>query len=429
MFSFNNNNNAAPKPATGGTGFSFGQPSQQQTQQHQQQPQPQQQNTGFSFGAPSTNNTTTGGGLFGAPQNKPAGTGTTGGFSFGQPSTSTAQTSTGTGLGAGNLNTGTLFGTGNAQPAATSGTTGIGGGTNFFGGGGGGFGQQQQPQQQQMQQQQQQQPSSALLSHPYYQKERFNDLTDDSRKLLEELQKHITSQTNLRDEMSAKLIPSASSASNLSVLGQQISSLYSDLRYASISLSTMSSSLESELANVKRLAEAVETDRQDFANLWEIGNAFREKHTANPSAQGNHPGQPQNPSGPSHADASASSSAAASLSASTSGGGGLEARRDFLTNYLSKQISDFQSKILRYRSTISQIERHLSSLSDRDSHSPQAISDIIHFQHSTFMSLAGQVSSLHSEVEVLKRDYRMWYAKSVRSARDPFEMTDMAGNL
>lgn len=305
-----------------------------------------------------------------------------------------------------------MFGTGTAQPATTSGNAGglFGGSTSLFGG------QAQQPQAQPPQQQ------SAILSHPYYQRERFNDLGDDQRKLLEEFQKHITSQTNLRDELTAKLVPSSSSASNLSILGQEIASLYSNLKYATTSLSTMSSSLESELGNVRRLAEAVETDRQDFVNLWEIGSAFRE----------NQLGGGSNPAGPSagpHDPSSAFSASTNDPNNHLRRSGGLEVRRDFLINYLSKQAADFTSKILRYRSTISQIERHLSSLSSRDSHSPQAISDVIHFQHTTFMHLANQVASIHSEVEVLKRDYRQWYAKSFRSARDPFEMTDLVGTL
>lgn len=76
-----------------------------------------------------------------------------------------------------------------------------------------------------------------------------------------------------------------------------------------------------------------------------------------------------------------------------------------------------------------QIERHLASLSSRENHSPQAISDTIFFQHSTFMSLASQVANLHAEVEVLKRDYRDWYARQFRSVRDPFEFQGMGGAL
>lgn len=69
-----------------------------------------------------------------------------------------------------------------------------------------------------------------------------------------------------------------------------------------------------------------------------------------------------------------------------------------------------------------QVSRHLSSLSSRDAHSPQAISDTLYFQHSTFMQLAAQVAGIHGEVEVLKRDYRSWYAQQFRSVRDPFEI-------
>lgn len=44
------------------------------------------------------------------------------------------------------------------------------------------------------------------------------------------------------------------------------------------------------------------------------------------------------------------------------------------------------------------------------------------------MNLANQVAQLHSEVEVLKKDYREWYSQRFRSVRDPFEgMSEMGG--
>ncbi|CAO1635923.1 unnamed protein product [Sympodiomycopsis kandeliae] len=433
-FSFGNNNNnntstSQPAASTSG-GFSFGGPSSSTTQQQQQ---PSTSSGGFSFGAPANstagtgNTNTAGGGLFGSStsQAKPSG------FSFGQPAAaSNSATNNATGGLFGNSSAGgSLFGTGTAQPAATSGTAGGlfggGGSTSLFGGGQ----QQQQQQQQQPQQQQQstsffgqsqqqpqfgqqqQQAPSALLSHPFYQKERFNDLSEDSRKLLEELQKHITNQTSLRDELTPKLIPSSSSSSNLSIVGQEISTLYNQLRQASGSLSTISNVLDNELSNVKRIAEGVETDRRDFVNLWEIGNAFKETHlnnNPNPQTGNNDPSQ-LNPS----------------LSSSTSQSNlGLEVRKDFLLNYLSKQVTDFQTKTLKYKSTISQIEKQLQSLdysSARDTNSPQSISDILHFQYSTFINLTNQVVNLHSEIDILRNDYRNWYAKQYRSAKDPFD--------
>jgi nucleoporin p58/p45 len=73
-----------------------------------------------------------------------------------------------------------------------------------------------------------------------------------------------------------------------------------------------------------------------------------------------------------------------------------------------------------------EVERQLSSIEHRDEHSPQAIANAIQAQNSSFMSLAAQVASLHSEIESLRKDYTKWYQQSYQSARDPFSMETMA---
>lgn len=317
-FSFGSNTNTTPaQPSTSNNAFSFGSQTSFNSGQQQQQQNTQQQPSTGAFGQAPASNPGTTGGLFGS---------------------STA-----------------------AKPTFSFGATNT-------------------PQQQQQQQQtQQQQGGSALLNHPYYQKERFNDLTDEARNLVEEMDKMITSQVSLRDELTPQLIPSASSTSNLAPLGQSISQLYSTLQSASSSLASLSSSLESSLSSVKRLQGTVESDRSDLSILWEIGTHFKE------------------------------------------GRGTGEAKREWLRDYFSKSASDFQSRILRYRGSMDQISRHLHSLTSRDSHSPTSIEAALHHQHVTFMGLANQVAGLHGEVEVLKRDYREWYARRFRSVRDPFE--------
>ncbi|PWN20974.1 hypothetical protein BCV69DRAFT_298769 [Microstroma glucosiphilum] len=372
-----NPSTTAPAGSTAGApSFSFGGASTSQPQQQQQQ----QPASTFSFGGPSNTQTQqpgAGTSLFGSSTSTAA---KPGGFSFGQ---SSAQPQSNTGTGGGGL-----FGT--TQPAAASINTGLGG--SLFGGaaaGGSsalsGFGQSQQ-----QQQQQQQQGGSALLSHPFYQKERFNDLSDEARKLVEEMDKMINSQVSIRDELQPKLIPSSSSSassfsgpggsSSLAPLGQQISALYSTLHEAGLALATLGSSLERELTTVRNLGSTVQNDRNDLGVLWEIGGAFRD------------------------------------------GRGAGDSRRDWMRDYFTKSAEEFRSRILRYRDSMEQVSRHLSSLSSRDAHSPQAISDTLYFQHSTFMQLANQVAGIHGEVEVLKRDYRSWYAQQFRSVRDPFEI-------
>lgn len=295
---FNSTNNAAG--ASGSTGTTFGAPATN-TANTTSQPGQTGGTGGFSFGAPAAQQPQAGTSTFGFGNTNTAQAGATGtgastslfgntaakpgGLTFGQPSgqqQQQQQPSTTGGL-FGNTSGGGLFGGGAAQPAATSGTAGGGGGLNLGGSlfgastnnaGPSAFGTQQQTQGQQQQ--------SALLRHPFYQKERFNDLNEDARNLLTEMDKMITSQTNLRDELKSKLIPAASSSQeeggsvNLTPLGRQIASLYQTLRHADGSLSSLNSSLESELANARSLSGLVERDRQDFVVLWEIGSAFRE---------------------------------------------------------------------------------------------------------------------------------------------------------
>jgi len=67
---------------------------------------------------------------------------------------------------------------------------------------------------------------------------------------------------------------------------------------------------------------------------------------------------------------------------------------------------------------------------DRETYTPQAISDAIHAQHESFMTLAGQVAALHAEVEALKKDYAKWYKAVNKSVRDPFaSMSGLAGSV
>ncbi|CAO1621232.1 unnamed protein product [Parajaminaea phylloscopi] len=370
---------AKPAAPSASAGFSFGQNSANQ----------QQQQPGSSSTAPAT-----GSGLFGnlgsQPSQNPGATNPSSGL-FGAsssqpqqqqqpPSSGSLFGNTGGGLGA----SASLFG--RSQPAAPQSSSSFALGQN-------------QPQQQQQ---------SPFSRHPYYQKERFNDLPEDARNVLDEMNKMIQSQISIRDQIQPKLIPSASSATGLAELGSQVHQLYSSLHSASLALSSLEASIDHELTHVRKLVSTVESDRQDFAVLWELGGNYRNAVTTN---MGN--GSTSGPSGPSQGLAASSS-----MSLSSHSG---EKYREFLRSYFLRAAQDFSSRIILYRDTLGSVSRHLSSLSSRDVHSPQAIRDTIFFQHSHFMNLASQVATLHSDVETLKRDYRSWYARQFRSARDPFE--------
>ncbi|CAO1626841.1 unnamed protein product [Jaminaea pallidilutea] len=469
------------KPAGSTGGFSFGQPSSNNNNNQQGQSSTLGGGGGGLSGSlfGSNSNTNTGSGLFGASTNNAAtgnNSNTTGTGLFGN--NNAGSTGTGTGLfgsstggfgsstggfgsNAGTFgstlapNTGTgLFG----QPAATSATTAPMPGSSLFGnslgiGSSTAFSQPQQPQQQAQQQLAQQSPFSR---HTYYQRERFNDLPEDARKMVEEMDKLVSSQVRLRDDLTPKLIPSSGSA--LASLGTDIQSLYSTLHQASLSLNGLGASMDHEFEHARGIAAAIETDRRDFAVLWEVGANYREGLMRDGGGAalglsqvggqqgfgaGPHDQQQQGQQGQQQQQLQSSQQQQADnklqLSTSTSSTTGGEKHRDFLRSYLDRLANDFHSRLTLYRSRLDTIHHHLQSLSAgaggedhlsaRERHSPQAISDTIYFQHAQFMRLASDVAGLHSEVDVLKRDYRQWWAKRFRSARDPFELASLSDGL
>lgn len=340
----------APKPAAApaASGGLFGSSTTQS--------QPQTQQSGGLFG--SSTSTTGTGGLFGAKPNNPAPA--SGGFSFG--SSNTASTSN-TGGG--------LFGS-STQPAQ----------------------QQQQPSSSlfsfnssQPQQQQQQgntfqnfssQPQPSPFSqHPYFQKERFNDLPPEAAKLIEQLDSHISSQLQLRDELKTRSF------------GEEIQKCAAEWHDLSSALTSLSATLDADASQSTDVSTLLETDRKTTSQLYSIILNARN----NPSS---------------------------------SDGAGVSFA-EWLTHFFSDLAIEYRERISRYSSTVETIQHHLASLSSRETYTPQAVSDAIHAQHESFMTLAGQVAGLHAEVEALKKDYARWYKTVNKSVRDPF--ASMANGL
>lgn len=333
------------KPATGGGLFGSAQPTQSTGLFGNTQSQQQQQPTSGLFGSSNqqTQQTTAAtGGLFGKPA--------AGGFSFGAPS----NTSAAGGFGSSNTNAG-LFGN-----------------SNTFG--------QTQPQQQQAQQpqqlQQQQSQSSPFYRYAYYQKERFNDLPEDAKKLVEELDRFIGAQSQVRDELKTK------------DFGAEIRRCAAEWQELDSALKSLSATLESDLNQAKDVAQRLEQDRADNATLYSIADNAKD-----PRSDGS-------------------------------------AFADWLRTYFQNLSLEYRDRIARYRTTMDTIQRHLQSLDNRETYTPQAISDVIHAQHASFMALAADVASLHSEIESLKKDYAKWYKQAHKSVRDPFgSMNQLAGSV
>lgn len=303
--------------------------------------------TGGLFGQNNTANSGTGG-LFG--QNNAAGaTGTTGGL-FGQ-SNATGTAGTGGLFGQNNTTTsGSLFGQSNA--------TGASGG--LFGQGNSAIGKP---------------AGNALpfLQHPFYQRERFNDLPEPQRKLFEELDAFIASQTKIRGELRAR------------DPGAELDRLMSDWHDLETVLQSLEASLEADSLRLQSVASHVERDRNDNVMLYDIARHSKDRLSDGSSFV------------------------------------------YWLNHFYENAAEEYVARIQRYRAGMEQIERHVA-VGQRRNVAPQVIAEIIHDQNSSFMALAEQVATLHAEIDVLKKDYAKWYRARFQSVRDPFALGVSAAN-
>uniref|UniRef100_V5EV28 Uncharacterized protein n=1 Tax=Kalmanozyma brasiliensis (strain GHG001) TaxID=1365824 RepID=V5EV28_KALBG len=245
------------------------------------------------------------------------------------------------------------------------------------------------------QQQQQQQFGNAFQSNPsqpqmnqvaaspfarfgYFQKERFNDLPDDAKKLIEELETHISSQTQLRDELKTKNF------------GSEIRKCASEWHELDSALKSLSATLDTDEHQTVDVGRLLERDRATTSTLYPILVNAKEPRGASDGAS----------------------------------------FVEWLERYFADLAAEYRDRIARYSSTVETIQHHLTSLSSRETYTPQAISDAIHAQHESFMALAGQVAGLHAEVDALKKDYARWYKQVNKSVRDPFgSMNALAGSV
>ncbi|WFD33296.1 glutathionyl-hydroquinone reductase [Malassezia cuniculi] len=359
-------------------------------------------NTGTSAGGlfgQNTSNSGTSGGLFG--QNNAGATGATGNL-FGQNTTGAAntttttgnlfgQSTTGTGTTAGTAGglfgqnnnnntsgtTGGLFGQNNTNTAGTTGSlfgqTNTGATGNLFGQStnttGGLFGQNNNASGGLFGQNNAAKPASGnampFLQYPFYQRERFNDLPEQQRKMFEELDAFITSQTKIRGELRAR------------DPGTEINRLVSDWHDLETVLQSLEASLEADSIRMQTVASKVERDRNDNVMLYDVARHSKDRLSDGSSFV------------------------------------------HWLNRFYEDAAEQYVARIHRYRANMEQIERHLA-FGQKTQMAPHVIAEIIHDQNSSFMALAEQVATLHAEIDVLKKDYAKWYRARFQSVRDPF---------
>lgn len=313
----------------------------------------QQGQSGGLFGTQNNAQQGQSGGLFGASQSKPS--------LFGQPSTGTSapsgglfgQSTSNTQPGAGT--SGGLFG---AKPAgglfgASTGGMGAPGGAS-----GGLFGASTTAQPTQ--------PTQGFMQFPYYQRERFNELPDAQRALLEEMDKVIQTQTQIKNELRAR--DQTSEPRRLPAEVHELKSLQESI----------AASLESDVKRLQTINARVERDRIDQLQLHHVAEHAKSKLSDGSSFV------------------------------------------DWLRSFYERAADEDVARIHRYRVTMEQIERHLLSLDQREQFAPRVIAEIIYDQNASFMGFAEQIATLHAEIETLKKDYVKWYQARYQSVRDPF---------
>ncbi|GAA5957231.1 hypothetical protein JCM3765_000399 [Sporobolomyces pararoseus] len=334
------------------------------------------------FGAPASSSTANAGGssLFsglGAANsaNKPAG-----GFSFGSsaaPNSSTTPATTGSLFGGGGTSaapsTGGLFG--QTQPQQQTGG-GLFGSTNQTTSAPSLFGTSQIQQQPQQQNQFGQSTATAQPSSGINKQTKFQDLPDQARNLVEEMDKFIRSQGQLADELKGKS------------LGSEITQTSRMFDQYAAEATTVTSLLENDSRLIATLRQDLEQSLSDLSKTTTLIEGFK---------------------------AGANSTKAAEAK-SVAG---------FPYEFFKRKSVEMESRLVRYKQTVDQISSVLTS--PQSSLSPSSILPTLKAQHASLLSLASSVSGLELELKSLKDDYRgIWREKTGRLV-DPFRLASGGG--
>ncbi|KAJ7928767.1 nucleoporin FG repeat region-domain-containing protein [Mycena leptocephala] len=381
---FGQNQNQNQQPAAGGL---FGQPQNQQ----------QQPATGGLFGQPQNNQQQpAGGGLFGQSQNQqPA----TGGL-FGQPQNQQQQPAAGGLFGQPQNNqqqpaSGGLFGQpqNQQQPAAGGGLFGqsqqpaAGGGLfgqsqNQPAAGGGLFGQSQNQQGGGLFGNNQQAGGGAVCAMfapkppqqhsppPFTKSTKFNDLPDNVKKMLEEIDTHIQGRVQISKDLHQRK------------LGDEATKGQETIRAVHKDLINTTTAIRTDLHFTRDLKAKTDQAVQDTIVATRLVDGFRNPH-ANAAYLKDHAGFP--------------------------------------LEFFTRVTVQMRERLAWYKSTIEQIERKLSSSAGQAQYTPHGIHATLQAQHATFLALAAKTAAVDAQLQKIKQIYtQLWRAKT-GSHRDPFE--------
>ncbi|PKI85638.1 hypothetical protein MVES_000678 [Malassezia vespertilionis] len=162
--------------------------------------------------------------------------------------------------------------------------------------------------------------ASPLMQSNFYQRERFNELPEPQQKVLEEMEKFITGQVQIKNELHAR---------DQSTDMRHLMAGIQDFRSMQEALSA---SLEADTMRVQSIATSVGKDRDDNVHLYQIATNAKDRLSDGASFV------------------------------------------DWLRQFYEGAADDFVVRIQRYRVTMEQIERHLLSLEQREQFAPQGMS-------------------------------------------------------
>ncbi|KAF5340122.1 hypothetical protein D9758_013167 [Tetrapyrgos nigripes] len=353
--------------STGGTNV-FGQPTQQQQQQQpstgtnifgqsQQQPAP-----GTSTGIFGQQQQSGGTSLFGQSQQQPA----TGTSLFGQQPQQQQQQPQSNPFGGSSM-------FGNAAGATNTGGTGLFGSTNNTAGGFGGnsmfgqkpaqastFGQPTAPQQ-------------ATGPLPFTKTTKFNDLPDEIKRMLEQIDSHIQGRIQISKDLQQRKLGEEPTRSQ-----ELIRSVHKDLTLAA-------ATINNDLHVTRELKAKTDQAYHDAIIVTHIIDGARNQQQ---SAY-------------------------------------LKDHAHFPLEFFTKITKQICERLVWYKATIDQIERKLSSMSNQTHITPQGITATLQAQHATFLSLAAKTATLDAELQKIKALYTQLWRARTGSVRDPFEGNGM----
>lgn len=109
------------------------------------------------------------------------------------------------------------------------------------------------------------QNASPLQQHPFYQRERYNDLPEAQRSLLDTMEKFINSQTQMKHELRSR-----SST-------DEMRQLMADVHELTSVQQALASTLEADSIRLQTVSAKVEQDRNDNAMLHQVATHARDR--------------------------------------------------------------------------------------------------------------------------------------------------------